>query len=85
MFFIIRRLTENRDATRLKESLLEQRRKEKEEYKNKLKEVRKTTGKITAWTVGQKQKTMGLFADTYNNGANNETTTQDTFEPEPRR
>ena len=83
MFFIIRRLTENRDATRLKESLLEQRRKEKEDYKNKLKEVRKTTGKITAWTVGQKQKTMGLFADTNNNGANNETTTQDTFKPKP--
>jgi len=83
MFFIIRRLTENRDATRLKESLLEQRREEKEEYKNKLKDVRKTTSKITAWTVGQKQKTMGLFADTNNNGANNETTTQDTFKPKP--
>ena len=58
--------------------MLEQRQAEKEEYKNKLQNVRKTTSKITAWTVGQKQKTMGLFADTYNNGANNETTTQDT-------
>ena len=81
MFFIIRRLTENRDATRLKQSLLEQRQAEKEEYKNKLQNVRKTTGKITAWTVGQKQKTMGLFLHTNNNGENNETTTQDTIKP----
>ena len=85
MLVIFERLKEKRQLAELHEKLLADRLEREQADRDALKSIKEKNNRISDYLIRQKRINMGLFADTYNNGANNETTTKDTFKPEPGR
>ena len=85
MLVIFERLKEKRQLAELHEKLLADRLIREQADRDALKTIKEKNNRISDYLIRQKRINMGLFADTNNNGANNETTTQDTFKPKPGR
>ena len=85
MLVIFERLKEKRQLAELHEKLLADRLEREQADRDALKTIKEKNKRISDYLIRQKQSNMGLFLHTFNNGANNETTTQDTTKPKPRR
>ena len=83
MLVIFERLKEKRQLAELHEKLLTDRLEREQADRDALKTIKEKNNRISDYLIRQKRSNMGLFADTFNNGANDETTTKDTFEPKP--
>ena len=85
MLVIFERLKEKRQLAELHQKLLSDRLEREQADRDALKTIKEKNNRIADYLIRQKRINMGLFSHTFNNGANNETTTQDTFKPKPRR
>tara|TARA_Y100001937_G_scaffold30845_1_gene44266 strand:- start:540 stop:797 length:258 start_codon:yes stop_codon:yes gene_type:complete len=85
MLVIFERLKEKRQLAELHEKLLADRLEREQADRDALKIIKQKNNRISDYLIRQKRSNMGLFADTNNNGANDETTTQDTIKPKPGR
>ena len=85
MLVIFERLKEKRQLAELHEKLLADRLEREQADRDALKTIKEKNDRISDYLIRQKRSNMGLFADTNNNGANNETTTKDTLKPKPGR
>ena len=85
MLVIFERLKEKRQLAELHEKLLADRLIREQADRDALKTIKEKNNRISDYLIRQKRSNMGLFADTFNNGANDETTTQDTTQPKSRR
>ena len=85
MLGIFERLKEKRQLVELHEKLLADRLEREQADRDALKTIKEKNNRISDYLIRQKRSNMGLFADTNNNGANDETTTQDTTQPKPGR
>ena len=85
MLVIFERLKEKRQLAELHEKLLADRLEREQADRDALKSIKEKNNRISDYLIRQKRMNMGLFADTFNNGANDETTTQDTPKQKPRR
>ena len=85
MLVIFERLKEKRQLAELHEKLLADRLEREQADRDALKTIKEKNNRISDYLIRQKRSNMGLFSHTNNNGANNETTTQDTTQPKPRR
>mgnify|MGYP003108788630 FL=1 len=83
MLVIFERLKEKRQLAELHEKLLADRLEREQADRDALKIIKQKNNRISDYLIRQKRSNMGLFADTNNNGANDETTTQDTIKPKP--
>ena len=83
MLVIFERLKEKRQLAELHQKLLADRLEREQADRDALKTIKEKNNRISDYLIRQKRSNMGLFADTKNTGANNETTTQDTFKPKP--
>ena len=85
MLVIFERLKEKRQLAELHEKLLADRLEREQADRDALKTIKEKNNRISDYLIRQKRSNMGLFADTNNNGANDETTTQDPLKPKPGR
>ena len=85
MLVIFERLKEKRQLAELHEKLLADRLEREQADRDALKTIKEKNNRISDYLIRQKRINMGLFSHTNNNGANNETTTQDTTQPKPKR
>ena len=85
MLVIFERLKEKRQLAELHEKLLADRLEREQADRDALKTIKEKNNRISDYLIRQKRSNMGLFLHTNNNGENNETTTQDTTQPKPRR
>ena len=83
MLVIFERLKEKRQLAELHEKLLADRLEREQADRDALKTIKEKNNRISDYLIRQKRSNMGLFADTNNNGATDETTTQDTIKPKP--
>ena len=85
MLVIFDRLKEKRQLAELHEKLLADRLEREQADRDALKTIKEKNNRISDYLIRQKRSNMGLFSHTYNNGANNETTTENITEPKPGR
>ena len=85
MLVIFERLKEKRQLAELHEKLLADRLEREQADRDALKSIKEKNNRISDYLIRQKRSNMGLFSHTFNNGANNETTTKDTFKSKPGR